>query len=618
MSLVVLSNRESDASVSANEQNIFKPYSFRNDLSSQMELPANCQVALQSVKFGLDGSIQIGSESQLLYGYFGEVLDVSADDTMNDSTAWPVRIPIIEGLGQGRVKNITFDELVGLLNKQLNKFVYHPNLIDGITVAEELNASGARQGIKVTYDFDLNDVSAVPANATAIEFGDNLFNTGDAGWQYAAGEFLTTESTDAKIGPACAILTEQPISLIDGSLVVDFLGAGEGPAMVDWGVGLGRWCNPGTSGELKNKFAPNYFTFDRQGTDEGPSQDYFADFLVHNKGGILKLSQATYDSETCDELIWIDVPYENGANGSITSDYNLSDNASGFNAVKFTTKGQQIKIEMMVEATPTLLYEYDVSENAIQLKPINQACWTMYPILNLARTQDNYGESLVVTEFIGIGKDRPNNPDVYNGDNNSWYNAQLVGQNGGAEAWSLERRPWNDQNEDDKQLYNVQAGIAGGGVNRRIKLANGLITKQSSLYTPTVGANTSRLLAMNNSLSNAEHPANREIISAIPGGPVLATNRSMFVRLDNFTGQSMNGFGKNRSSIIAHVPMFDSSEETSRVYHEPSEMIYIDLHNPNPIKISSFDISFCHVNEQYAENMAGQTIACLHFREKSK
>lgn len=617
MSLVVLSNRGSDASVSANTQNIFKPYSFRNDLSSQMELPANCQVALQSVKFGLDGSLQIGL-GQVLYGYFGEVLNIAAGDTMNDSTAWPVRIPLIQGVETGRVKNITFDELVGLLKGQLNKFVYHPNLIDGITVAEELNASGARQGIKVEYNFNFDDTSSIPANATAIEFGNNRFNTGDAGWEYTEGEFLTTESTDANIGPACAILTEQPISLIDGSLEVDFLGAGEGPAMVDWGVGLGRWCNPGTSGELKNKFAPNYFSFDRQATNEGPDQDYFADFLVHNRDGILKLSHATYDSEICEELYWRDVPYDNGTNGSIASDYNLSDNPLGFNAVKFTTKGQKIKIEMMVEGTPTLLYEYNKNENDIQLKPINQACWTMYPILNLARTPDNFGESLIVTEFIGIGASRTDNPDVYNGDNNSWYNAQLVGQNGGANAWSLERRPWNDQSTTDKSLYNVQAGIAGGGANRRIALANGLITKQSSLYTPTVGANTARLLAMNNSLTNAEHPANREIISAIPGGPVLATNKSMFVRLDNFTGQSMNGFGKNRSSIIAHVPMFDSSQETSRVYHEPSEMIYIDLHNPNPIKISSFDISFCHVNEQYAENMAGQTIACLHFREKSK
>ncbi len=93
MSLVVCSNKESDATVVGRDQSIFKPYSFRNALSSTMILPKNCQVALESVKYNLDGTISLSGRSRIMYFYYGEVL--TGEDDMDDSTAVPIRIPLV-------------------------------------------------------------------------------------------------------------------------------------------------------------------------------------------------------------------------------------------------------------------------------------------------------------------------------------------------------------------------------------------------------------------------------------------------------------------------------------------------------------------------------------------
>ena len=66
MSLVIASNQVSD-SISDTNSSIFKPWSFRNDLSSTYTIPANGQVALQSVKYNLDGTIDLANDGQVLY-----------------------------------------------------------------------------------------------------------------------------------------------------------------------------------------------------------------------------------------------------------------------------------------------------------------------------------------------------------------------------------------------------------------------------------------------------------------------------------------------------------------------------------------------------------------------
>ena len=129
--LVVCSNQSSDTTSVSRNQSIFKPYSFRNALSSTLKLPKNCQVALESVKYNLDGTISLSEDSYVLFLYFGETINTRAGETMDNSTAYPIRVPLVSGK-KGQVKEFTFEDLVAEIQSQINKYIYHPNLRDSV------------------------------------------------------------------------------------------------------------------------------------------------------------------------------------------------------------------------------------------------------------------------------------------------------------------------------------------------------------------------------------------------------------------------------------------------------------------------------------------------------
>ena len=98
--------------------------------------------------------------------------------------------------------------------------------------------------------------------------------------------------------------------------------------------------------------------------------------------------------------------------------------------------------------------------------------------------------------------------------------------------------------------------------------------------------------------------------------PDILPSRSIFVRLENFGNESVNAFQGLKSKIIAHLPRFDGVNSLGPLYLEPHNLVYVDLKNPAPIKINSFDISLCYSDETYATSLVGTTIIVLHVKEK--
>ena len=65
MSLIICRNRPNDQNVVGENSSIYEPYSFRNQLTSNIEIPVNAQVALQSAKVNMDGSVILGDDSKI-------------------------------------------------------------------------------------------------------------------------------------------------------------------------------------------------------------------------------------------------------------------------------------------------------------------------------------------------------------------------------------------------------------------------------------------------------------------------------------------------------------------------------------------------------------------------
>ena len=146
------------------------------------------------------------------------------------------------------------------------------------------------------------------------------------------------------------------------------------------------------------------------------------------------------------------------------------------------------------------------------------------------------------------------------------------------------------------------------------------ILSESERYIPTAGAGQFQRLLGFDATPVVDFFRDANVVDfqvASSGAPSLISSKSIFVRLDNFTQESMNAFNKNTSKIIAHLPRFDGVNEVGPLFLEPKNMIYLDLNNSEEIPANSFDISLCYSDETYADSLIGTTIIVLHVREKA-
>ena len=79
----------------------------------------------------------------------------------------------------------------------------------------------------------------------------------------------------------------------------------------------------------------------------------------------------------------------------------------------------------------------------------------------------------------------------------------------------------------------------------------------------------------------------------------------------------MNAGNGNPSRIISHLPRFDGQNETGRLFFEPNTLVYVDLHNPQAMKINQLDVSLVYGDETFCEALVGTTVIVLHIRQKS-
>ena len=632
MSLVICSNQSDGDIDSTTANNINKPFSFRNGLSSTYKIPKNSQVALQSINYSLDGTLNLSTEGRSLYQYYGEDLEVvnnlGEDSNIRDnSTAVPIKTPLVDtwSMTNGNlnaVREYSISSLKKEMGKQIGKYMYHPNLRFKASVDSESETDGSFTGFKINYDYYDTDTNTIPADGFAEDLSSAEVREGDIAqsWGYEGGSFITS-NPNAQGTPQAAILTEMPISLHNGEFLVNFSDPNSDGK--EWAVGLSRYVNE--ADDITGNIRPSYFTRVASGEEQPTRFIGFYDYLVCRKGATLKVYHTPCDSSIApNKIISRELLY---GNNDIEPEYNLKDNVDNFVKVRFTCIAQQIKIELLqADDTAFVLYEYDsTNDNINQLKAVCQSNWSMYPILYIEDPELDGGNELAVQSYHGVTTFQVDSA-TKRRINDNWA---IGDQTSGGSSWfnsvehtqyplELETRPWNDNAVEDRSDYLVYADILTGA-NQVIDLENILITKPSNIYVPTQDANTTAFLGfVGNTPANdfsygTEALSTRRTFTSV-SVPVLVNHKSFFVKLDNLTQNSLNALKGNRSTIIAHVPRFDGQVSTGRIYHEPDTLVYLDLNNSSELNISSFDLSLVYVNEQYADCVAGQTIICLHFR----
>ena len=615
MSLVIASNQVSD-SISDTNSSIFKPWSFRNDLSSTYTIPANGQVALQSVKYNLDGTIDLANDGQVLYQYTGEILTDGAD-TMENSTAVPIRTELFEGDG---VEEVSVDQLAEKIQLAINENVYHPMLRDLAEVdVKRAPSTNEFEGFNIVYKTNETLATVVPADKYAI---DGLYQAQRDGtdttlWTYVSGDFSTTSFLDGEI--QSVILVDKPVSLYNGSMVFDI-------SAVDtlanaFGVGSSRYVIlPDSAGD---HCVPEYFVGDTIWNDASQSQDFMCDFFVYTdpSSKLLRVAHAVADSSDAGferTTRMKEVNYLDNTTSYFSGDatkYDMGTNTELYTKVKMYFNNQQVKITLLkADLTEHTLIDYDsTSAKGTNLKPVNQSCWDLFPFMWLETVEGSTTNTITfdgLDECSWVDNYSPNNYE-----DGSWFNL-LEGEGETEISQDLELRSWNDYSASVSDEITIK-GLATSPF-KFLDIGSVLIVKQSDLYSPSIGANSGEILGFDDQTIEQNNTTTADLTRTFASTtiPQLLSTKTMFVRLDNFTQTTTNAYQGNRSSIIAHLPRFDGQIQTGRIYHEPKNLIFLDLHNSEPLNVNSFDISFCYSNEQYVQALTGQSVVVLYFREK--
>ena len=262
MSLIVASSNQSqyggEARVSTTRTlaGIEAPSSFQNHFTSPLKVPANAEIAVESVKIRRDALIDIENET-LMYHYFGHLQDeLEAGDLKEQRVEMPIPI-------RPRPGSYTVDEWGVELEKRLNDSYHNPEIFGQFTVASSVNASGQATGLSIQC------VQQGTSSGTADNQVTNASNLLSSYWQQpyqlSDGKVPVTDWTSTHVAASGSVaqhklftrliatgsgneLTEldtrdcsvighgHPFGLVNGKFKVNVTGSKNG----GWRVGLSR------------------------------------------------------------------------------------------------------------------------------------------------------------------------------------------------------------------------------------------------------------------------------------------------------------------------------------------------------------------------------------------
>ena len=617
MSLIVTSNVAMEDTPEFSNSN--KPYSYSNRLLNTMRIPPMSEIALQSAKINKNGLFVLDRSNSGFCHYFGPSIGDGADEVpdLDSSTTQPFRAVIGAGdaFRAGDEKNeLNVEDMAVEIEKGFNNAVFHPAFITGE------NSKGT--SVETLYDSDFKgfkftttqQTAKTTRNAASITFTDISANNSLTGFNQNAGVVTTTNTNGFYVQNR-----EYPISQNAGTCTFNFSEANIGP----WMVGLSRINTPINTAN-GYEYVPNYYNLDvnpQSGLRLRGTLRYGDIIVMRDKkvGGRLRVFQSGSRTDRAYQGIEMNEIDYTAGNADFNELYDIETNTDEYRKVKFTLTGEQIKIELIDAAdTAVLLCDFTtvVAAGAVKnecVNPMNAAKWALYPV---CAASGNFAEGARSITLESI--DHYTNYPSYDEDN--YYNYDWWGwsqkYNQTAFCKSLELRPWNDRS---KTTLLTPKGVNGSGGMEDYN--SHIITARSRKYgSATDLCNTQNTLGFMGDPVSRPATGSGNLITVIESSspPKLVSNISLFVRLNNFTQNTMNARQGTLSKIVAHLPRFDNSgNETGGLYFEPTAgLVYLSLNNQQELLINSFDVDIVYENETLCTALTGKTVVCFHVRQQ--
>ena len=610
MSLVICSNQDADGQGDRQRSSVFKPWAFRNTLSSTYKIPKDAQVALQSCKVNIDGRVVVSESNSKFYQYFGQKLNLDGitSPQSEETTSYPVYTDFLLDNQEG-ILEVSVDDFANVIQKAIRQTTYHPNVKEQPTVEVLRNASSLDfLGYKITHNQSTDKVAGIPANGAFEQWyrNDGVYSdeSGSGIFSYTGGVFTreTTAPEEVCVGIAPAL----PMMNLTGEFTVNISGtAGRANASgVEWHVGLSRYIN---NVDESGFYYPSYADY-FWGNPLQFDQELYADFAIaRDADDELTLYQHAYD-DTKKAVVLEEVEYWTNASSYFGSKESLA--GVDYTDVRLKVEGEKVQAEIYDNASSAwrVITEYNgAAPKNSYFKPVNQSCWCLHPVLAVGMTQNASACTLEITDLNTVSLADYDPKTVYKG---GWFETmELLGTD--HLCRNLEAR--SILQTAGAAYTQVEVNASDGIIYDPV-----FILQQSDVYKVTPGANAGPILGFNGGVidtpTNTTNLNEKTFESIFP--PDLTNSLSMFVRLNNFGQNCTNARIGNKSKILAHLT--DLETTSGRQTYEPKNLIFLDLDNPAELNVNEFDISFCYANEQFATTLTGQSIVCLYFREKPK
>ena len=626
MSLVITSNiaQEDNPEFS----NAFKPFSYQNRLLNTMRIPANSEIALQSAKINKNGLFVLDRANAGFCHYFGVPIGTDATKlaageeiaSLDDSTTQPFRGTI--GAGQafraGGRNERNIEDMTNDLQAGVNACAFHPSLI--------LADYSSTIKVDATYDASTLSLKGFEFKTTQEKATDKLLKANvvwtdvsknDAyNFTQSGGVISSTDKAGFYVQSR-----QYPLCQNEGTAVFDIAGANTGP----WMVGLSRINRARPIGNGDFDYTPTYFDNSLTSTALKTGryiqgQNRYADICVARVGGNLRVFQAGTDSGSVgrtkingiymNEIIYY---------GAWNDDFNTIGQAADYERFEFKLINEEIVISAEQTAAAGgkthILADFTTlkSKGAVKnqlLNPVNATEWAMYPVC--AASGGQVGGKKIHLDQIVHYANYPVYTDNRYGDYDWWGWSQE--NNETTLCRELEKRAWNDASSatilTPKKIPAMVAGAMDG-------YRSVFITSKSVAYGDSTNeCGSSRILGFEGQPISIPTQAALVTTNLSASVPKLISNISLFIRLNNFTQNSVNARQGTNSKIIAHLPRFDNSgNETGGLYFEPHEKTYLALGNTEEILINSFDVDFVYENETLCTALTAKTVVCFHIRK---
>ena len=626
MSLVITSNiaQEDNPEFS----NAFKPFSYQNRLLNTMRIPANSEIALQSAKINKNGLFVLDRANAGFCHYFGVPIGTDATKlaageeiaSLNDSTTQPFRGTI--GAGQafraGGRNERNIEDMTNDLQAGVNACAFHPSLI--------LADYSSTIKVDATYDASTLSLTGFEFKTTQEKGTDKLLKANVVWTDISKNEAYNFTQSGGVISSTDKAgfyvqSRQYPLCQNEGTAVFDIAGANTG----SWMVGLSRINRTRDIGNGDFDFTPTYF--DNSLTNTAlktgryiQNQYRFADICVVRVGTNLRVFQSGTDSGSVgrtkingiymNEIIYY---------GAWNTDFNTIGQAADYERFEFKLINEEIVIsaeqtagaggKTHILADFTTLKAAGAVKNQ-HLNPVNATEWAMYPVCAASGGQAG-GKKIHLDQIVHY-ENYPVYTDNRYGDYDWWGWSQE--NNETTLCRELEKRPWNDASSatilTPKKIPAMVAGQMDG-------YSSVFITAKSVAYGDSTNeCGSSRILGFEGQPVSVPTQAALVTTNLSASVPKLISNISLFIRLNNFTQNSVNARQGTNSKIIAHLPRFDNSgNETGGLYFEPHEKTYLALGNTEEILINSFDVDFVYENETLCTALTAKSVVCFHIRK---